>query len=127
VLPPEDLAYLERQGYQWTAQPEANLLCIVIKDLPLPAGYQVPRSDLLVRLPFGFPDATPDMWWFDPPLRLAASGSMPPGTEAMETHVGRTWQRWSRHFSSGAWRPGRSGLESYLTLMRKDLEKWVPR
>lgn len=126
MLLPDDRAYLDRQGYKWIEQPEGGLLCVVVTGFRLPKGYQVDRSDLLVRLPPGFPDAPPDMWWFDPPLRLATTGAMPQATESTEPHLGRVWQRWSRHFPAGSWRPGRSGLESYLTLVRKDLEKWVP-
>ena len=36
------------------------------------------------------------------------------------------WQRWSRHFSHGQWRPGIDGLESYLALIRRDLERSLP-
>ena len=106
-------------------QSEGGLVSVVIKGFHLPVGYQVDRSDLLVRLPPGFPDAAPDMWWFDPPLRISATGASPPNTDAMETYQDRIWQRWSRHFGGGSWRAGRSGLESYLSLVGKDLRKWV--
>ena len=125
MLLPADVAYLQRQNYQWSALPEGGYVCLVVPGFRIPPGYQQSSSDLLVRLPPGFPDAQPDMWWFDPPLRIAASGAMPPNTDVTESYVSRTWQRWSRHFPAGAWRPGRSGVESYLTLIRKDLEKWV--
>jgi hypothetical protein len=121
----DDAAYLRRQEYEWVELPEGGLLSVVIRKFRLPVGYQVDSADLLVRLPPGFPDAPPDMWWFDPPLKLRSTGTMPLATEAVEAYVGRTWQRWSRHLPPGYWRPGRSGLESYLTLVRKDLEKWT--
>ncbi len=125
MLLPDDVAFLRRQAYCWEEKSESGFTCVVIRNFPLPPGYQVAVGDLLVRLPVGFPDAAPDMWWFDPPLRLASTGVPAPNADQPETHLGRTWQRWSRHFPGGAWRPGRSGLESYLSLIRKDLERWV--
>lgn len=123
MLPGEDTAYLRRLGCEWVEQPERGFTCVVIKGFRIPPGYHVDRSDLLVRLPPGFPDAAPDMWWFDPPLRISGGGA-PPATDQTESYLGRTWQRWSRHFPSGTWRPGRSGLESYVSLIRKELLKW---
>ena len=86
-------------------------------------GFQTPgldqgSADLLLRLPFGFPDATPDMFWISP--ALTANGVAIPGTEVSETHVGRTWQRWSRHIG-GQWRPGVDNLETYLAYVRRAL------
>lgn len=125
MLLPEDEDYVRRQGYTFSLASEAGFVSVVIKDYLLPAGYAISMTDLLVRLPTGFPDAAPDMWWCDPPVMLAA-GVAPPNTQATEVHLGRSWQRWSRHFQPGQWRPGRSGLESYLATIRRDLERWVP-
>jgi hypothetical protein len=125
MLPADDVSFLNRHLFQWAVQPESGFVCIVIRGYALPPGFDVATSDLLVRLPLGFPDAVPDMWWFDPPLRIARTGAMPPASEVIETHLGRSWQRWSRHFPTGAWRPGRSGLESFFALIRKELNKWA--
>lgn len=104
---------------------EAGFHCVVIKNYSLPLGYQIPASDLLIRLPPGFPDAAPDMWWFDPAVRIAGSGTYPPGAEYMEPLLGRTWQRFSRHLTPAQWRPGRSGIQSYLATIRRDLARTV--
>jgi Prokaryotic E2 family E len=90
----------------------------------LPAGYAQPRSDLLLRLSPGYPDVPPDMWWFDPPLKLS-DGRAIPATECTEQYFGRTWQRWSRHFSEGQWRSGIDNLETFLALIRRDIERHV--
>jgi hypothetical protein len=65
------------------------------------------------------------MWWFDPPVHRADSTPLP-GTEVVEQHLGRSWQRWSRHFNTGQWHSGVDGLESYLALIRQNLERSVP-
>lgn len=122
----EDLEYLRRQAFRFSALRENGFICLIIQGYSLPSGYQVPATDILIRLPAGFPDAAPDMWWCDPWVRLASSGQPPPNADQQETHAGRSWQRWSRHFANpSAWKAGRSGVESYMSLIRKDFERWV--
>jgi hypothetical protein len=62
------------------------------------------------------------MWWFDPLIKLA-DGRIAQATEATEHHLGRNWQRWSRHFKPGQWQSGIDGLESYLALIRHELAR----
>ena len=86
------------------------------------AGRLEPRtSTLLLRLPPGFPDAGPDMFWLDPPVSRPASGPIP-GTESREPYLGRTWQRWSRHIQN-QWRPSIDNLETYLVYVRRCLDQ----
>ena len=101
------------------------MTCVVLPNWPLPRGFDFEVADLLIRLSAGYPDVHPDMWWFDPPVHLA-DGTNLPATEVMEPHLGRTWQRWSRHFNNGQWQSGTDGLESFLALVRHDLERSVP-
>jgi hypothetical protein len=61
------------------------------------------------------------MWWFSPAV-LRADGRPIVATESQETFLTRTWQRWSRHFTAGQWRSGIDSLESYLALVRQELE-----
>jgi hypothetical protein len=65
------------------------------------------------------------MWWFDPPVRRV-DGLDIPATQVVEQHVGRSWQRWSRHFSAGQWQSGIDGLESYLALIQREVLQCVP-
>ena len=124
-LPEIDVAYLGERGIAHDIVGESGMTCIVISQWPLPSGYDHCTSDLLVRLSPGYPDVQPDMWWFSPAVRRA-DGVELPNTNVVETYLGRTWQRWSRHFSSGQWQSGVDGLESYLALIRQDLERGVP-
>jgi Prokaryotic E2 family E len=126
VLPPDDIKYLEdRLGNgSYSIVTEANMTCIVFKDYRLPAGFDHEKSDLLIRLNAGYPDVPPDMWWFDPPARRV-DGKPIPATEVIEHHLGRGWQRWSRHFRAGQWRSGIDSVESFLALVNKELNKSV--
>lgn len=121
-LPQHDLTYLTRRSEPHDITTEANMVCVVLRGYPLPPGYDRPTADLLLRLQPGYPDVPPDMWWFDPPARRA-DGRAIPATDCIEHHVGRSWQRWSRHFNGGQWRSGVDTLESFLALVRKELER----
>jgi hypothetical protein len=121
-LPQTDVACLAEREIEYTVTAEANMTCVVFPGYRLPSGYDRPASDLLLRLQPGFPDVPPDMWWFNPAIRLA-NGRVVPATEVIERHLGKDWQRWSRHFTPGQWRSGVDSLESFLALIRKELER----
>lgn len=123
-LPSSDTACLAERGVAYAVSSEANMTCVVFPGFTLPAGYNRGAADLLLRLSPGFPDVPPDMWWFDPPIRLA-DGRAVRATEVIERHLGRPWQRWSRHFKAGQWRSGIDSVESFLALIRKELERCV--
>jgi hypothetical protein len=121
MLPPSDAQHLQIRAPDHTVTVEAGHLCVLIPNLPMPPGLGVAASDLLLRLSPGYPDIAPDMWWFDPPVKRA-DGREIPATQAHERHLGREWQRWSRHLQPGQWRSGVDSLESYLAIVRRELE-----
>jgi hypothetical protein len=85
---------------------------LVIADYAVPAGFAPNRVQLLLKLPPGFPDAAPDMFWVHPPVRTP-NGSLPRSTSS-EHLLGKDWQRFSWHLAAGAWKPGVSGLRDFL-------------
>jgi Prokaryotic E2 family E len=121
-LPAHDALFLSERHTPFTVQSEANMTCVVIPDFELPPGYDRPRSTLLVRLSPGYPDVPPDMWWFNPPVQRS-DGAPIPATQCTEQHLGATWQRWSRHFQQGQWQSGIDCLETFLALVRRELER----
>jgi hypothetical protein len=121
MLRPVDSDYLEQLGLEYEVTSEHGMVCVVVKGWELPAGYQPDHTDLLVRLPPQFPDAPPDMFWVDPPVRYASTGAAPRAADSLEEYIGRSWQRFSRHLAPGMWQPGRDSLQSYLALIRQDL------
>ena len=124
-LPALDIAFLEEKGLVHDITVESGATCVVLPNWPLPNGFNHAEADLLVRLRPGYPDVPPDMWWFSPPVHRA-DGLPLPATSVYETYLGRTWQRWSRHFNGGQWKTSVDCLESYLALIRQDLERSVP-
>lgn len=125
MLPPVDTEFLQERAPDHTVVSDAGMTCVVIPDFPLPPGYDRSSSDLLLRLAAGYPDVRPDMWWFHPPVRRT-DGATIPATESHETHLGRVWQRWSRHLQDGQWRSGIDSLRSYIALVQKELRAAAP-
>lgn len=121
-LPSVDDEYLRDRGLTFEVTAEQGLICVLITTYELPAGYNAPDADLMLRLNPGYPDVPPDMWWFSPSIHRV-DGQTIPATEVVEMHVGRQWQRWSRHLSAGQWQSGIDGIESYLALIRRELER----
>lgn len=124
MLLAEDRDFLAKRFPGFSLTVEAGMACVVLPTFLLPAGLTQPCSDLLLRLAPGYPDVAPDMWWFDPAV-LRPDGRPIPQTQVTETHLGRTWQRWSRHLGPDHWRAGVDSLESYVALVDRELHAAV--
>ncbi len=122
MLPSNDTQFLAERSVQHSVTPESNMTCVVFPNFALPGGFDRGQADLLLRLSAGYPDVAPDMWWMNPPVKRA-NGLAIQATEVTEHYLGRSWQRWSRHLAAGQWKSGIDGLESYLALVRRELER----
>ena len=122
MLPATDEEYLRERGLAFEVVIDGGMTCVVISGWQLPPGYTARESDLLLRLSPGYPDVPPDMWWFCPAL-VRVDGAAIPATESQEPYLGRTWQRWSRHFNGGQWLPSNDTLEGYLALVKGELHR----
>lgn len=120
LLQPADQSFLTEE-FNCVVVPEGGLVCVVFEQFPLVAGLVPAASDLLVRLPAGFPDAHPDMFWFADDV-VRADGQPIPAINVVETYLDRTWHRWSRHVGE-QWRPGVDDLRSYVGYIHKCLLK----
>lgn len=121
-LPAIDAKYLADRDIKYEVTVESGMICVLFPAYRLPQGLVPAHSDLLLRLNPGYPDVPPDMWWFGNPVRRA-SGAAIPATDQTESYLGRQWQRWSRHLTPGQWRTGIDNLESFLALIRMELER----
>jgi hypothetical protein len=120
MLPATDQSYLTERAPGHRVSLEGGMIAVLIPSFALPAGLNLSEADLLLRLSPGYPDVAPDMWWFSPAV-ARKDGHTIPATDVQEHHLGRLWQRWSRHFNPGQWRAGLDSLESYTALVRKEL------
>ena len=119
LLPAADEGHLRKLGLTFEARLENSFICVVIDNYPLPPGLGRDRVDLLLRLPTSWPDGQPDMFWVHPEVQVA--GRYPPAADYFEPHVGRQWQRWSRHLNGG-WTAG-DDLSTWLRIVNRELTK----
>ena len=120
MLPNDDHAYLAQEFPAFAEHSEGGMLCVVIPNYLLPAGLVPNQADLLLRLSPNYPDVPPDMWWFCPAL-IRVDGGAIPNTQVTEQHLGKPWQRWSRHLDANQWRPGADSLRTYLAILKSNL------
>jgi hypothetical protein len=85
---------------------------LVLSNFEVPGGFEPKQVELLIKLPPGFPDAAPDMFWVHPEIRTASGA--PPRSTSNERLLGKNWQRFSWHLAPGAWKPGVSELRDFL-------------
>jgi hypothetical protein len=122
-LPERDTKFLNERGYKWEVMPDpSGSSSVIIHDLVVSGGgFSPERTDVMVRIPAQYPMTPLDMWYCDPPIRIAATGQFAPASEVVETHFGRNWQRFSRHLAS-AWNPAIDGLRSFFALIHRELQ-----
>ena len=122
-LPTRDVKFLEESGVCWQLISDPKgAACLVISEFDVSGGGFTPSlTDLMIRIPPQYPMTPLDMWYCDPPIRLAANGQYAVASEVMETHLGRNWQRFSRHLNGG-WRSGLDGVRSFFKLIQRELQ-----
>jgi hypothetical protein len=120
ALPTFDTDALERRGHEFSVVDEGGMTCVLLSDFPLPPGFTVAKSNLLLRLNPGYPDVPPDMWWFEPAVQRTDNVPIA-ATDCFENFLGRRWQRWSRHLTPEQWRPGVDSIESFVAVINREL------
>lgn len=120
-LPELDEDYLTNKGFKWTLPAPGYLLISGVAVSP--ERYDQTTVDLMIRIPGGYPTAALDMFYVSPELKLK-SGGHPNAASVFEDHLGRRWQRFSRHMNSGSclWRPGVDSLKTFLKLALGELQ-----
>lgn len=121
-LPKVDQSFLENLGYPWRLVNDGDKAAFLIIDQfdVSGGGFKPERTSLMVRIPELYNMTPLDMWYCDPPILL--NGQNPDRADERETHAGRVWQRFSRHFSQNAWRPGRDNLRTLFCFIGQELQ-----
>lgn len=122
-LPARDVKFLNERQLDWQLVPDPQgAACLLIKSFDVSAGGFAPATtELMIRIPPQYPMTPLDMWYCDPPIRIAATGQFAVASEVIESHLGRNWQRFSRHLN-GTWRPGLDGIRSFFALIQRELQ-----
>lgn len=117
-----DTDELAELGVTYSTFEEPGVTCLEIAHFPLPAAYEPSTTTLLLKLPVGFPNAAPDMFWTSPRVNLKG-GAVPLTANTIENLGGRQWQRWSRHIPQGRWRPAVDSLRTLVMIVKRELAK----
>ena len=99
---------------------DSDYINLVLPKFPLGEGFNVPDSDLLIRVQRMYPEAKPDMFWVDATV-LLAGGQIPQAAESVELYAGRKWRRFSWHCQH--WNPSIDNMHSYLEFIRRRLKE----
>ena len=121
ALPLMDRTYLEQHTIVHEVVQDGTQIGVVLKAVKLPEGkFDQAVADVLILLPSGYPDASPDMFFLLPWVRIKASGAFPIKADVAQSFNGQSWQRWSRH--SSEWRAGIDGLHTMIARARHAME-----
>lgn len=95
-----------------------NLDWVLFKAFPVPPGWSVASTELLVMIPPGYPFTPPDNFYVPVGFRLA-SGATPGNYSEGTTQVGRQWGQFSFHIQAGDWQASPEVLDGHnlLTFM----------
>ncbi len=123
ILTEEDKEFLTSNfPSQWDGCSEDDKKGIIIRDYRLPADIYTPdKADLMLIIPDDYPLAELDMFYFCPELSRKDGRAI--NAIAQETHFGREWQRWSRHYE---WHPGAHSIVSHVSYVWNQLEHDSP-
>ena len=121
LIPERDEQYLKDKEFRYDLTQVGSEIHLVVQGCPFPDAYNVRTADILIKIPAGYPLTPLDMFYTNPSVMLA-TGAVPAACGQMESHGGRTWQRWSRHH---AWRPGVDNLRTFITAMTMEIQKGI--
>ncbi len=123
----EDQSFADRHPGSVERVSEGSVNWVLIHGMDVPDGYNVSKVTAAIMLPVGYPTCGLDMVYFYPELSLT-SGKAIHAAEVRQTIQGKSYQRWSRHFTSQApWRPGIDCLETYYAMIQGWLRREVTR
>jgi len=121
MIPEQILSSIEelKLHYRVDEIHEGNPIIIVIKNFPLPTGFKIEKTDLLLKIPISFPNGKPDMFWVNPDAIPKAKKL--PFTPQIEANLGRQWLRYSWHLQK--WNPNHDNLFTFIEFIESGLKK----
>jgi hypothetical protein len=124
-LLPADEKGLRNRGLTWETVNDGGHRWLLMRDYPLPPGFNHASVTMALDIPSTYPAAEIDMFYCLPHVEKR-SGQPIPQTEARASIRGAPYQRWSRHRGpSGPWRPNVDNVLSHLALVDSALLREV--
>lgn len=120
-----DEDHLDAIGAAWETDASTGVRWLIIHEYPVPPGFNVTKVSLALMVPTTYPQAQIDMFYVNPPLRVAGGGQIA-ATEAAENVRGVSFQRWSRHRGDASpWNPACDNVITHLALVESAIAKEV--
>lgn len=120
-LPSNDRQYLENRDLRFEEVVDGSQKGVILQEFQLPPGrFDAEQADILILLPSGYPDASPDMFYLLPWVKLVQGAKYPKAADQAFQFNAQKWQRWSRH--NNEWRPGVDGIWTMLKRVENALE-----
>ncbi|AYL99454.1 E2/UBC family protein [Mucilaginibacter celer] len=115
-LPESDAIYLENLGNDWETIIDGGMHWVIIKDHPVPLGYNISNTDIAIKIETGYPRTGLDMAYFYPGLTRLDGKLI--GAVCLQPIDGKQFQRWSRHrTATNPWREGVDDLSTHVALI----------
>jgi hypothetical protein len=115
-LSESDTETLDGLGLRWETIRDGMVAAVVIRNYPVPSGYNHAAVDIHLRIPTAYPEAQLDMVYVSPALARADGRGI--GALSMTPFAGSEWQQWSRHRSpANPWRRGIDDIATHLALV----------
>ncbi|MCB9341790.1 MAG: hypothetical protein H6577_26995 [Lewinellaceae bacterium] len=116
LMPEADREYLAASGFNFETVREGSNQWLIVRDFPVPPGYNTGKVDVALMIPPGYPTAPLDMAYFHPPLaRTDGRGINALSSQSIE---GKNYQRWSRHRTGqNPWRPDVDDISTHMSLV----------
>lgn len=108
-----DEEYLNSRGFEYTTSEDNSGLFLVLKDYKLSPEYSEQKTDVLIKIPVGYPMVGIDMFFVKPHIKVAATNMNPPATDGIVAFIGTEWQQFSRHYP---WKPTYN-LETHIKMV----------
>ncbi len=83
---------------------DGELRYVIISRFPLPSGWNMEKTELMIEIPGGYPAVAPDNFYVTEGLRLKDDGNPPEGYDEGIEKFGKKWGRFSWHLD-GKWQP----------------------
>ena len=113
-LPESDVTFLDSLGLPWETLKDSGHHWLIIYGYPVPAGYNVEKADIAMRLE-GYPVTQIDMAYFFPFLSRLDQKQI--NNLTPYPIAGKQWQQWSRHrTSNNPWRVGIDDISTHLMM-----------
>lgn len=116
LLPEEHSEMLDAARLRWETVSNKGVKWLIIRGIPLPQAFVQEPTDVACQIPDGYPTTSLDMAFFSPAVRRKDGKSIS-RTEASAEIQGRSWQRWSRHYTTeNPWKPGEYNVMTHYLL-----------